>query len=145
MRSARYKWPICLVLLAFATARGDDARPPLPDMKLELNSAFYPSVARESRTQGRVLLAFNINKRGKVEQENVVQSEPAGTFDESAIRVLKKIKFTVSDDWDEKAGPLQRYRLTVLFKISPCPPETCTAPKTYDDSDDFVIVGAYSK
>jgi TonB family protein len=145
MPSARNKWWICLAMLVFATVRGEEIRPPLPEMKLELNSSFYPTAAKDARVQGRVLVAFNISKRGKIEKENVVEAEPLGAFEESALSVLKKIKFTVPDNWDDIAGPLQRYRLSVLFKISPCPPDTCTAPKAYDESDDFVIVGTYVK
>lgn len=142
--SGVWNWAWLSVVLAVSVVQADDAVP-LPAMTVDLNASAFPSAAIKSRTQGRVLVAFNIDKRGGVNKQDVVQSEPEGTFDSAALSVVKSIKFNVPKDWDSKGGPSHRYQLSVLFKLSPCPPDTCTAPKAHPEANDFVIVGAQAK
>lgn len=124
------------------TVHADDERPPMPPMTIALNATPYPTPALKSLTQGRVLVAFNITKKGRADSENVVDAEPLDVFESTALSAIRKVKFAVPPDWEDKAGPLQRYRLSVVFKLYPCPPETCTSPKAHDEADDFIIISA---
>ena len=130
-----------VMLLLTSLAQADDGRPPMPAMTVDLNKISYPDAARKSELQGRVLVSFSISKKGRVDDELIVESEPIEVFDKAALELVKKIKFAVPDNWEDLAGPLQRYRLSVVFKLYPCP-EPCVPPKRHEDADDFVIVSA---
>ena len=132
------------VICSFAV-HAEDERPPMPPMTIALNATPYPAPAVKSVIQGRVLVAFNITKKGRADSENVVDAEPLDVFESTALSAVRKVKFAVPPDWEEKAGPLQRYRLSVVFKLYPCPPESCTTPKAHDEADDFIIISAQAK
>lgn len=53
----------------------------------------YPPRAKAKEIEGYVLLSILINEKGKVEEVKVLESEPQGTFEEVAIRNIKKWKF----------------------------------------------------
>ena len=116
----------------------------MPAISVDLNKTSYPSAALKDRLQGRVLVSFSITKRGRIADENVIEAEPVGTFEEAALELVSKVKFAVPGDWEDLAGPLQRYRLSVVFKLYPCP-EPCVPPKRHEEADDFVIVSAQVK
>jgi len=132
------------MFLSASLTHADEVRLPMPAITVELNKTPYPDAALKNQLQGRVLVAFNISKRGRAEEENVVEAEPQDVFEKSALDLVKKVKFSVPDNWEQAAGPLQRYRLSVVYKLYPCP-EPCTSPKRHDDADDFVIISAQIK
>lgn len=53
----------------------------------------YPPRAKAKEIEGYVLLSILINEDGKVEEVKVLESDPQGTFEEVAIRNIKKWKF----------------------------------------------------
>jgi len=53
----------------------------------------YPARAKAKEIEGYVLLSILINEKGVVEEVKVLESEPQGTFEEVAIRNIKKWKF----------------------------------------------------
>jgi TonB family protein len=55
--------------------------------------ASYPQKALRRNIEGFVLVKFTVTKTGDVENIQIVQSEPAGTFDESVMTAVKKYKY----------------------------------------------------
>lgn len=53
----------------------------------------YPPRAKAKEIEGYVLLSILVNKQGEVEKVRILESEPQGTFEEVAIRNIKKWKF----------------------------------------------------
>jgi protein TonB len=53
----------------------------------------YPSNAKRSGIEGRVIVRILIGKNGKAEKMEVVESEPEGIFDEAALKSLKYWQF----------------------------------------------------
>jgi len=54
----------------------------------------YPARAKAKEIEGFVLLSILINEQGKVEEVKVLESDPQGTFEEVAIRNIKKWRFS---------------------------------------------------
>ena len=54
----------------------------------------YPSFARENGIEGRVMVQFIISESGTVEDPVVMKSVQT-TLDKEAVRVIRKMKFTV--------------------------------------------------
>ena len=117
----------------------------LPQMSVDLNALDYPRVAQSAGVQGRVLVAFNISKRGRADNEEVVESEPSGEFDSVALKAVRQVRFTVPDDWKDSGGTEQLFHISVLFKLYPCKAPDCLSPKQHDTADDFLVVGAQAK
>lgn len=53
----------------------------------------YPFSAKSSGIEGRVVLRFVVNEKGFVKDPEVVQSEPEGVFDQSALDAIAKYRF----------------------------------------------------
>jgi protein TonB len=55
--------------------------------------AQYPRNAASRGIEGYVVLQFDINKEGTVENVQVVEADPANIFDRAAIRAVEKFKY----------------------------------------------------
>lgn len=66
----------------------DEAPKPLQRAAME-----YPKQAKKMRLSGYVLMNLLINKEGEVEKVKVLESEPAGIFDDVATQGVKSWKF----------------------------------------------------
>ena len=53
----------------------------------------YPFEAAQKGIEGRVTLRFVVDSTGQAQEPEVIDSEPEGVFDESALAVVKKYKF----------------------------------------------------
>ena len=53
----------------------------------------YPESARVQRLEGFVTLAFDVTASGNVDNVRVINSEPAGVFDNAAIAALRDWQF----------------------------------------------------
>ena len=144
MRTLGLVLGINLACLGVALAQ-ETERPPLPALSVSLGSALYPSAALKAELQGRALVEFSIDKKGRVDNATLLEAEPVGQFESTALTVVKKVRFTVPDDWRDSGATEQRYRLSVLFKLSPCEAPACVAPVAHDGADDFLIVSAQRK
>jgi TonB family protein len=121
------------------------AKHALPQLNVDLASVTYPSALQRQGVQGRVLVAFTITKRGKVNDPAVVNAEPAGEFDSVAIKAVKQVRFTVPDNWEDSGNSVYQFQLSVLFKLSPCVAPACVSPKPHESADDFLVIGAEAK
>lgn len=54
----------------------------------------YPSTARSRGTQGFVTITFLVDKKGRVKQTSVTDSNPVGIFEEYALASLKNWRFS---------------------------------------------------
>lgn len=112
----------------------------LPPMQAPLNPEYYPTTALKKELQGRVLAEFTITRKGKVDNITIVDSEPQGVFDSGVRKALADVRFTVPDDWESSGGVLQRFHLSYVFTLYPCPTNPCVAPKPHTAADDFFII-----
>ena len=53
----------------------------------------YPKRARESRVQGHVRIDFRVGPDGSGQNAKVVESEPPGVFDESAMSAVPQFRY----------------------------------------------------
>ncbi|TNE73967.1 energy transducer TonB [bacterium] len=75
----------------------------------------YPEIARKAGIEGRVILEFVVDERGKVSGIKVLRSVGGG-LDEAAISAVQKVKFTPGM---QRGRPVKvRYTLPVTFKLS---------------------------
>ncbi|MEF2146440.1 MAG: energy transducer TonB [Desulfovibrionaceae bacterium] len=54
----------------------------------------YPSAARQRRQTGSVELRFLVERDGNVSQVEVVKADPPGVFEDSAVRTVRKWRFS---------------------------------------------------
>jgi TonB family protein len=130
---------------AMLSAQQPPAKHALPQLTVDLGSVTYPGALQRQGVQGRVLVAFTITKRGKVNDPVIVDSEPVGDFDSVAIKAIKQVRFTVPDEWEDSGDSAYQYQLSVLFKLSPCMAPACVAPKPHESADDFLVISAEAK
>lgn len=54
----------------------------------------YPFSARRKGVEGRVVVRFLVNEEGHVEQPEIVEAEPQGVFEESALSAVRLWRFS---------------------------------------------------
>lgn len=77
----------------------------------------YPSRALSRGIEGWVLMEFAINELGQAININIVDAEPAGMFDRSAIAAVKKWKYRPMMA-DGKPAIRQAVRQKISYRIS---------------------------
>lgn len=87
-----------------------------PPKPLKRTAAEYPRRARAKDIEGYVVVSLLIDKTGRVKEAKVIEAEPAGIFDDSAIQTVKgwlfepaRYKGNVVDSW---ANQTIRYDLS---------------------------------
>lgn len=60
---------------------------------LRLVNPIYPFAAKSSGIEGRVVLRFVVDKKGLVQNPEVMNAEPVGIFEESALAAIVKYRF----------------------------------------------------
>ena len=77
--------------------------------KVTPQSANYPKMALRRRVEGEVVIEFTINSDGKAEDIEIVDAQPKGFFDRSAIQAVKNAQFQpVSDAGKVADGKIQQ-------------------------------------
>jgi TonB family protein len=76
----------------------------------------YPVEAQNEKIGGWVLLRFSLTDEGAVLDPTVEDSEPAGVFDESALRAIKEFQY---EPWKTSEGTFDRLNVFHLFKFRP--------------------------
>ncbi len=72
-----------------ASTIGEGSDKPKSAKPLSVQSPKYPRFAAANRIEGYVKLEFDISKQGKPSNINVIESYPAGVFDQQAIQALR--------------------------------------------------------
>ena len=95
-------------------------------MKQIGNSIQYPEEARKKGIEGRVIVQFFVNEKGKVIEPQVLKSvEPS--LDKEALRIIRLLPQWKPGTW--KGKPVKvKYTVPVLFKLEE------TDPKEKEDS-----------
>lgn len=65
-----------------------------PPQVLTRLDPYYPVEARQSGTEGSVLVRVLIDEEGRVEEAEVIESEPAGVFDAAALKAIRGWRFS---------------------------------------------------
>jgi outer membrane biosynthesis protein TonB len=138
---------------AVATAQNVSSSIKLPPMEAPVKMSYYPVAAAKVGIQARVLVEFTISGIGKVDNVNVLVSEPDSTatpvsglpyaaqFDNSVRTALKDVKFEVPNDWESSGAALHRFQLSYVFKIDPCPASrVCVEPLAHESADDWMVI-----
>ncbi len=75
----------------------------------------YPARARSAAVEGYVTLNLLINERGEVEDASVVQAQPTGYFEEAAVAMLRKQRF--SPPIKQNHAVKSRWLTTVRYRL----------------------------
>lgn len=75
----------------------------------------YPAAAAQSQVSGEALVMLMIDEYGGVNEVSVVQSMPAGYFEESALAAFASARFSPA----RKDGRIVRSRVLVNLKFNP--------------------------
>jgi TonB family protein len=76
----------------------------------------YPAGAKASRVEGYVVVEYRVASSGEVSDAVVVESEPRGVFDASALAAVRTWRYRPAvRDGDDVAVPAMRSRL--VFKL----------------------------
>ena len=70
----------------------------------------YPRFARRRGVEGAVLVEFNLDTQGTVQDPQVLSAEPAGVFEQSALSALREWRFA-------PPGTVRRVRQRIEFKL----------------------------
>ena len=73
----------------------------------------YPESARVQRLEGFVTLAYDVTASGNVDNVRVINSEPAGVFDNAAIAAVRDWQFLPMQRGSGTEG-----QVSTLFKLS---------------------------
>ncbi len=74
----------------------------------------WPRVAVKQRIQGRVRVAFNVDKNGIPRDITIVESLPKNLFDASALKVIPKWRFTPA--LDDEGNPIMQSMVTYTME-----------------------------
>jgi len=110
-----------------AASKKDEAA--LPIVKV---APVYPKRAMTRKIEGHVLLEFTVTEEGAVSDPVVVEADPPGVFDESALTAVRKFRYkpaVVDGKAVERAGVRNR----IVFEISNRP-ATARLKKRSDES-----------
>jgi TonB family protein len=129
----------CMFGWALAVAQTASPAVKLPSMDAPLKESYFPTAAAKRGIQGRVLVEFNITRRGKVDEVTILEADPEKVFDSSVRDALRDVRFTVPADWESSGAASHRFRLSYVFKIYPCP-EPCKAPTPHESADDSMVI-----
>jgi TonB family protein len=123
----------------------------LPPYKGDLKDDYYPADARLHFRQGRALVEFAVDARGVPTDVVVVNSEPERSFQESARRLVKNLRFEVPAGWERGAAAAHRFRMGVRFQViqclnfSRCESQSRNPPADYDAASRTYVVSAQQR
>ena len=88
----------------------------LTQIKTKFTKSFdYPRIAQRKGWQGKVLLAFNINKLGNISGIQIKDSSGYVVLDQAAHLSLSKIKKITINDWPFNMK--QAFKLPIIYKL----------------------------
>jgi TonB family protein len=91
--------------------------PVLPKLKSLGKGIYYPDQAKRLEVQGRILLGFRINDRGRAKQISIESAEASKLLSDSAVAILKELVF---EQPAPAASGSEQYRMSVVFELEPC-------------------------
>ncbi len=94
-------------LAGIATAPAADAQEP---KLVKAVPPEYPRAAERRQLEGYVTVAFSIDANGKVSGAEVVEADPQGVFDRSAIEAVEQWRF-------EAGSPTDGVKKKISYKL----------------------------
>lgn len=91
--------------------KAEPAKPFVPVL-LRRVEPVYPRFARRRGVEGYVLVEFGLDAQGVVQDPRVLNAEPGGAFEQSALRALREWRFA-----PPPAAATQRVRQRIEFKL----------------------------
>ena len=77
----------------------------------------YPASARAQNIEGEVVVRYDVSTIGRVENAEIVSSEPVGVFDDAALQAVRSWLFNAPlVDGESRAA--QNIESTVIFQLS---------------------------
>ena len=89
----------------------------LPPVKSS-KGIYYPEPAKRAGLEGKVLVAFDIVKDGRVANLSILFSDD-GVFESTAKEYMSGLRFDVSSDWATSQSRYERYHIGFVFCIPP--------------------------
>jgi TonB family protein len=89
----------------------------LPPVKSS-KDIYYPETAKRAGLEGKVLVAFDIVKGGRVANLSVLFSDDA-VFESAAKEYMSGLRFDVPSDWATSQNHYERYHIGFVFCIPP--------------------------
>jgi TonB family protein len=90
------------------------ALPPVKSSK----GVYYPDSAKRAGLEGKVLVAFDIVKDGRVVNLSIIFSDD-GVFENSVKEYMSGLRFDVPSDWATSQSHYERYHIGFVFCIPP--------------------------
>lgn len=76
----------------------------------------YPFQAKRRGVEGKVIVRFLVDNQGRVSEFSVVQAEPEGVFEESALRAVRKWRF---EPGEKDGKPVDTWvQVPIRFELS---------------------------
>ena len=88
-----FSWIIVSVVSVAIATEYDASDVDKPPKLVRQTRVQYPPEAKRNKIEGRVVVRCLITSQGKADKMEVVESEPAGVFDENAMNSLKLWQF----------------------------------------------------
>jgi TonB family protein len=94
--------------------------PVLPKVKSFGKGIYYPDQAKRLEAQGRILLGFQINDRGRATRISIESEEANKILSNSAVAILQEFVFERPAAPASAALGSEQYRMSFVFELEPC-------------------------
>jgi TonB family protein len=94
--------------------------PVMPKVKSLGKGIYYPDQAKRLEAQGRILLGFKINDRGRTTGISIESAEASKILSDSAVAILKELVFELPAAPASAVSGSQQYRMSFVFELTPC-------------------------
>jgi TonB family protein len=114
---------LCMPFQALADevpAAESQSSPVLPKIKSPGKGIYYPDQAKRLEAQGRILLGFGINDRGRATRISIESAEASKLLSDSAVAILKELVFERPAAPASAALGSEQYRMSIVFELEPC-------------------------
>ncbi len=101
-----------VLVLALAGCAGGNQ----PLMLVSGTGAVYPPHAREQGVEGYVVVRYDVDVDGRVQNARVVKASPPGVFDESALQAVSRWRFKPPERHGE-AKPVRDLESRLNFSL----------------------------
>ena len=115
--------PLCTSSPAFSDeipAAESQSQAVTPMVKSLGKGIYYPDQAKRLEAQGRILLGFQINDRGRATRISIESAEASKILSDSAVAILKEFVFERPAAPASAAAGSEQYRISVVFELEPC-------------------------
>jgi TonB family protein len=94
--------------------------PVMPKVTSHGKGIYYPDQAKRLEAQGRILLGFQINDRGRATRISIESAEASKLLSDSAVTILKEMVFERPATPASAVVGSEQYRMSIVFELEPC-------------------------